>query len=207
MVPHNSQLDKEKASLKEQSICLLNVLKSSRSRTCLRENVCKFFYHCYTYACVASVFMVVGVRCAVRVEWRFSCDEVHRITTKTALLFIKSREEFCFFNVLKSSRSKTCLRENVCKFFFHSYTYACVASVSMVVGVRCAVRVEWRFSCDEIHRITTKTALLFKRECKIYIEATQASVSPNDVRRLSSYEQSLESRTSIYETDIIAQEE
>ncbi|KRZ69004.1 hypothetical protein T10_5653, partial [Trichinella papuae] len=79
--------------------------------------------------------------------------------------------------------------------------------VSMVVGVRCAVRVEWRFSCDEIHRITTKTALLFKRECKIYIEATQASVSPNDVRRLSSYEQSLESRTSIYETDIIAQEE
>ncbi|KRZ08270.1 hypothetical protein T11_3707, partial [Trichinella zimbabwensis] len=67
---------------------LLNVLKSSRSRTCLPENVCKFFFHCYTYACVASVFMVVGVRCAVCVEWRFSCDETHRITTKTALLFI-----------------------------------------------------------------------------------------------------------------------
>ncbi|KRY37768.1 hypothetical protein T01_649 [Trichinella spiralis] len=42
--------------------CLLNVLKSCHSRTCLPENVCKFLFHCYTYVSVALVAMVVGLR-------------------------------------------------------------------------------------------------------------------------------------------------
>ncbi|KRY89318.1 hypothetical protein T4D_17009, partial [Trichinella pseudospiralis] len=51
---------------------------------------------------------------------------------------IKSREKFPFFNVLKSRYSSACLRENACKFLFHFYAYAYVASVSMIAGQRCA---------------------------------------------------------------------
>ncbi|KRZ14648.1 hypothetical protein T11_11608 [Trichinella zimbabwensis] len=43
---------------------------------------------------------------------------------------IKSRENFCLHNVLKSSHSMTCLPENVCKFFCLT-TF--VASVSMML--------------------------------------------------------------------------
>ncbi|KRX89463.1 hypothetical protein T4E_9141 [Trichinella pseudospiralis] len=60
-----------------------------------------------------------------------------------------SCEKFRSFNALKSSYSSTCLRENACKFYFHCSAYACAASVSVFVGLRCAVRVEWRFSLVE----------------------------------------------------------
>ncbi|KRZ16484.1 hypothetical protein T11_17416 [Trichinella zimbabwensis] len=57
---------------------------------------------------------------------------------------INSRENFCLLNVMKSMHSKTCLPENVCKFLFDCYAYAYVASVSMVVVVRCTGKVRWR---------------------------------------------------------------
>ncbi|KRZ79494.1 hypothetical protein T10_9079 [Trichinella papuae] len=49
-------------------------------------------------------------------------------------LYITSRENFCLLNVLKSSHN----------------VYAYVAFISMVVGVRCAVRVQWHFPCDDV---------------------------------------------------------
>ncbi|KRY61170.1 hypothetical protein T03_6827 [Trichinella britovi] len=52
------------------------------SRTCLRENVCKFLFHCYTYAHVA---VVQGVWCTVRVQRSFPCDEDHGITLNTRM--------------------------------------------------------------------------------------------------------------------------
>ncbi|KRZ06182.1 hypothetical protein T11_10308 [Trichinella zimbabwensis] len=55
----------------------------------------------------------------------------------------------------------TCLPENACKFLLHCYTYAYVTSASMIAGLRCAVRVQWRLPCDEDHGITLKTALCF----------------------------------------------
>ncbi|KRZ70704.1 hypothetical protein T10_3133 [Trichinella papuae] len=57
---------------------------------------------------------------------------------------INSRENFCFLNVMKSRHSKTCLPENVCRFLIDCYAYAYVASDSMVVGVWCTGRVQWR---------------------------------------------------------------
>ncbi|KRY27989.1 hypothetical protein T01_12762 [Trichinella spiralis] len=77
------------------------------------------------------------------------------------LQMIKSRENFCLLNVLKSSYSRTCLRENVCKFLFHCYTYAHVASVQ---GVWCTVRVQRSFPCDEDHGITLNTRMEYGRE-------------------------------------------
>ncbi|KAL1229203.1 Protein translocase subunit SecF [Trichinella pseudospiralis] len=68
-----------------------------------------------------------------------------------------SCEKFRSFNALKSSYSSSCLRENACKFYFHCSAYACAASVSVFVGLRCAVRVEWRFSLVEVQRTTTET--------------------------------------------------
>ncbi|KRY14944.1 hypothetical protein T12_742 [Trichinella patagoniensis] len=59
-----------------------NVLKSNYSRTCLRENVCKFLFHCYKYAYVA---LVQGVWCTVRVQGSFPCDEDHGITLNTIM--------------------------------------------------------------------------------------------------------------------------
>ncbi|KRZ92031.1 hypothetical protein T08_1318, partial [Trichinella sp. T8] len=44
-------------------------------------------------------------------------------------------------NVRNTNHSSTCLLENVCKFLFHCYAYVYVALVSMVAGLRCAVRV------------------------------------------------------------------
>ncbi|KRZ40822.1 hypothetical protein T4C_12557 [Trichinella pseudospiralis] len=52
---------------------------------------------------------------------------------------IISREKFRFFNVLESRYSNACLRENACKFLFHFYAYAYVASVPMIAGQRCAM--------------------------------------------------------------------
>ncbi|KRY47409.1 hypothetical protein T03_15253 [Trichinella britovi] len=54
------------------------------------------------------------------------------------ILLIKSRENFCLLSALQSRYSRTCLLENVY-----------VTSVSVIVGVRCAVRVRWLFPCDE----------------------------------------------------------
>ncbi|KRZ68984.1 hypothetical protein T10_11916 [Trichinella papuae] len=45
-----------------ENFCLLNVIKSMHSKTCLPENVCKFLFDCYAYAYVASDSMVVDVR-------------------------------------------------------------------------------------------------------------------------------------------------
>ncbi|KRZ47454.1 hypothetical protein T02_13742 [Trichinella nativa] len=42
-----------------------NVLKSNYSSTCSRENVCKFLFHCYTYAYGA---LGQGVWCTVQVQ-------------------------------------------------------------------------------------------------------------------------------------------
>ncbi|KRZ76145.1 hypothetical protein T10_8678 [Trichinella papuae] len=44
------------------NFCLLNVMQISHSRSCLPENVCKFLFHCYAFAYVALVLLVVGVR-------------------------------------------------------------------------------------------------------------------------------------------------
>ncbi|KRZ66721.1 hypothetical protein T10_5068 [Trichinella papuae] len=63
-------------------------------------------------------------------------------------LDIKSRKNLCLLNEQKCSHSRTCLPENVCKFLFHCYVYAYMALVSMVAGVRCAVRVHGRSPCD-----------------------------------------------------------
>ncbi|KRZ08781.1 hypothetical protein T11_10888 [Trichinella zimbabwensis] len=71
-----------------KNLCLLSVLNTSYSRTCLPENVCKFLFHCYVYAYVALVSMVAGVRCAVRVHWRSLCDGGRRIPLNTALIFV-----------------------------------------------------------------------------------------------------------------------
>ncbi|KRX52047.1 hypothetical protein T06_3604 [Trichinella sp. T6] len=59
-----------------------NVLKSNYSRTCSRENVCKFLFHCYTYAYGA---LVQGVWCTVQVQRSFPCDEDHGITLNTRM--------------------------------------------------------------------------------------------------------------------------
>ncbi|KRZ19566.1 hypothetical protein T4B_15193 [Trichinella pseudospiralis] len=44
-----------------KNFCLLNVMKGMHSKTCLPENVCKFLFHCYTCAYVASGSTVVDV--------------------------------------------------------------------------------------------------------------------------------------------------
>ncbi|KRZ01799.1 hypothetical protein T11_8517 [Trichinella zimbabwensis] len=80
---------------------------------------------------------------------------------------IKSRKNLCLLSVLNTSYSRTCLPENVCKFLFHCYVYAYVALVSMVAGVRCAVRFYF-FKLAHLH--------LEKREYKIYMKAVMASV-------------------------------
>ncbi|KRZ12452.1 hypothetical protein T11_14644 [Trichinella zimbabwensis] len=97
--------------------------------------------------------MQLADRRAIHVVWNFSRNNCTSM--------IKSRENFCLLNVLKSSHSRTCLPENVCKFLFHCYAYAYVTLVSMVVGLRCAVRVHWRFPCDDRRRIPLNTALIF----------------------------------------------
>ncbi|KRZ11745.1 hypothetical protein T11_2522 [Trichinella zimbabwensis] len=108
-------------------------------------------------------------------------------------LDIKSRKNLCLLSVLNSSHSRTCLPENVCKFLFHCYVYAYVALVSVVAGLRFAVRVQWRFPCVEDHRITLKTALLFvlythlhleKRDYKIYMKAVMASVFKENIFKM-----------------------
>ncbi|KRY84133.1 hypothetical protein T4D_4783 [Trichinella pseudospiralis] len=48
-----------------KNLCLLSVLNSSHSRTCVPENVCKFLFHCYVYSYLALVSIVAGLRCAV----------------------------------------------------------------------------------------------------------------------------------------------
>ncbi|KRX85044.1 hypothetical protein T06_10761 [Trichinella sp. T6] len=50
--------------------------------TCSRENVCKFLFHCYTYAYGA---LVQGVWCTVQVQRSFPCDEDHGITLNTRM--------------------------------------------------------------------------------------------------------------------------
>ncbi|KRX14659.1 hypothetical protein T07_14571 [Trichinella nelsoni] len=62
---------------------------------------------------------------------------------QTHIIIILIRENFRLLKVLKSSHSKTCLPEN-----------AYVASALMVVGIRCALRVQWRFLCNEVYDIT-----------------------------------------------------
>ncbi|KRY61268.1 hypothetical protein T03_1669 [Trichinella britovi] len=54
-----------------------NVLKSNYSRTCSRENVCKFLFHCYTYAYGA---LVQGVWCTVRVQRKWKMDVNDKMT-------------------------------------------------------------------------------------------------------------------------------
>ncbi|KRZ12451.1 hypothetical protein T11_14644 [Trichinella zimbabwensis] len=85
--------------------------------------------------------MQLADRRAIHVVWNFSRNNCTSM--------IKSRENFCLLNVLKSSHSRTCLPENVCKFLFHCYAYAYVTLVSMVVGLRCAVRVHWHLETEE----------------------------------------------------------
>ncbi|KRX96145.1 hypothetical protein T4E_10749 [Trichinella pseudospiralis] len=51
---------------------------------------------------------------------------------------LKSREKFCFLNVLKMSYSRTCLPKNASKLLFHCFVYDYEVSVLMVVGVQCA---------------------------------------------------------------------
>ncbi|KRY86615.1 hypothetical protein T4D_3362 [Trichinella pseudospiralis] len=41
-----------------KNLCLLSVLNSYHSRTCLPENVCKFLFHCYF-----ELLRACGVRC------------------------------------------------------------------------------------------------------------------------------------------------
>ncbi|KRZ66186.1 hypothetical protein T10_11245 [Trichinella papuae] len=48
-----------------ENFCLLNVMKSMHSKTCLPKNACKFLFDCYAYDYVASDSMVVGVRLKV----------------------------------------------------------------------------------------------------------------------------------------------
>ncbi|KRZ20412.1 hypothetical protein T4B_9244, partial [Trichinella pseudospiralis] len=48
-----------------KSFCLLNVVKSSHSSTCLPENVCKFLFHCNAYAYMDLVSIIAGRRYAV----------------------------------------------------------------------------------------------------------------------------------------------
>ncbi|XP_003368073.1 conserved hypothetical protein [Trichinella spiralis] len=75
-----------------------------------------------------------------------------KLQTRMIILLIKSREKFSFAQrTLKSSHNKTRLPENICKFSFHCFTLAYVASVLMVVGVRCAVRVQGRFPYNEVN--------------------------------------------------------
>ncbi|KRX16128.1 Storkhead-box protein 1 [Trichinella nelsoni] len=54
---------------------------------------------------------------------------------------IKSREKFCLLNVRNSSHGRTCLPENVCKFLFHCYACVYVALVSMIAGLRSAMKI------------------------------------------------------------------
>ncbi|KRY72051.1 hypothetical protein T4A_6055 [Trichinella pseudospiralis] len=75
--------------------------------------------------------------------------------------WINNREKFCLLNVPKSSHSRTCLLENLCKFLLHCYSHANMASVSMIASLRCAVRVQRCFPCDEDHGMALKTALRF----------------------------------------------
>ncbi|KRZ12454.1 hypothetical protein T11_14644, partial [Trichinella zimbabwensis] len=74
-------------------------------------------------------YQYMRFRRAIHVVWNFSRNNCTSM--------IKSRENFCLLNVLKSSH------------------------ISMVVGLRCAVRVHWRFPCDDRRRIPLNTALIF----------------------------------------------
>ncbi|KRY86606.1 hypothetical protein T4D_13813, partial [Trichinella pseudospiralis] len=49
---HNNYYCKIKS---RKNLCLLSVLNSYHSRTCLPENVCKFLFHCYVYSYLALV--------------------------------------------------------------------------------------------------------------------------------------------------------
>ncbi|KRZ24669.1 hypothetical protein T4B_13780, partial [Trichinella pseudospiralis] len=45
-----------------EKFCLLHVLESSHTISCLPKNVCKFIFHCYACVYVALVSMIVGVQ-------------------------------------------------------------------------------------------------------------------------------------------------
>ncbi|KAL1227358.1 E3 ubiquitin-protein ligase [Trichinella pseudospiralis] len=66
----NEDADETKQSGKQKiksrkNLCLLSVLNSYHSRTCLPENVCKFLFHRYVYSYLALVSIVAGVRYAL----------------------------------------------------------------------------------------------------------------------------------------------
>ncbi|KRY86265.1 hypothetical protein T4D_144 [Trichinella pseudospiralis] len=65
--PMNSHsVDLVKGEIKSRkNLCLLSVLNSYHSRTCLPENVCKFLFHRYVYSYLALVSIVAGVRNAL----------------------------------------------------------------------------------------------------------------------------------------------
>ncbi|KRY13825.1 hypothetical protein T12_4860, partial [Trichinella patagoniensis] len=67
---------------------------------------------------------------------------------------IDNRENFVY-------SVRTCLPENVCKFLFDRDALTYVALVSLIAGLRRAVRLQWLFHCDHDHGIIFKTTLLF----------------------------------------------
>ncbi|KRY75278.1 hypothetical protein T4A_4243 [Trichinella pseudospiralis] len=89
---------------------------------------------------------------------------------------IKSRENFCLPNVLKSSHSRTCLPENVCKFLFHCYAYSYMVLVLMIVGVRCAVLVHWHFPINDGQRTPLNMAKHKNRRWRRTMERRRANV-------------------------------
>ncbi|KRZ38031.1 hypothetical protein T4C_10882 [Trichinella pseudospiralis] len=76
-------------------------------------------------------------------------------------IIIIPRKNFCLYNVLKSSHSMTCLPENLCKFSFHGFASAYMTLLSMTGGLRFAVRVQWRFPCDNIENYILFCLLFF----------------------------------------------
>ncbi|KRY64351.1 hypothetical protein T4A_1862 [Trichinella pseudospiralis] len=50
------------AHVNRKTCCLLSLIKSVHSKTCLLENVCKFLFHCNAYSFVSSGSMAVGIR-------------------------------------------------------------------------------------------------------------------------------------------------
>ncbi|KRZ25831.1 hypothetical protein T4C_13578 [Trichinella pseudospiralis] len=62
--PHKS-FPPKRSIKSRKNLCLLSVLNSYHSRTCLPENVCKFLFHRYVYSYLALVSIVAGVRYAL----------------------------------------------------------------------------------------------------------------------------------------------
>ncbi|XP_003379955.1 conserved hypothetical protein [Trichinella spiralis] len=70
----------------------------------------------------------------------------------------------CKFLSVTLSHSRTCLPENVCKFLFHCYAYVSVTLMSLIAGLRSAMKI-----MDHPH--------LYEREYKNYVKASKAFIS------------------------------